>query len=294
MKKIIFSGGGVKGFVYIGIIQQLQNKKYSFDEFHGCSIGSFFLLMYLLNISPKEMLKYSKHICLNLKLGMTIKNFLSPPFAIFSNKILKDAIVFFLNQKGFSEQLDFSTLYNATKKSLFVYASDISCDNSSYNFSDNSCKKCFNLIDTPHFKVVDAILASCAIPGFFPGITTQGPESPNLYVDGFLAHNFPYIPIEDFSKDLDISFFCKWKTTSNYSNNIFSYFLKCLKSMKQNDTTGANIIILDNSIEKEIIECFKKTGKIHYKSVLKMIKCGLEFGFNLENIILNTPSNGNG
>ena len=71
IKNIIFSGGGLKGWAYIGTIQALDelDKIYSFrknlEQVIGVSIGSLFALFYVLNIKWNYLL--DTIIELNLK-----------------------------------------------------------------------------------------------------------------------------------------------------------------------------------------------------------------------------------
>lgn len=253
--KLVFSGGGIKGFVYIGIIQQLRNLKYTFNEYHGCSIGSVFALLYLLNVPTKEILHYSKWIAMNTTFKTNLKTFLHYPFHIFSNQFLKDALIHFLNFKGFSENVNFKQLFNATGVLFSVYATEL---------SENS-KKCFNYINTPSTLVVDAILGSCAIPGIFPAVLNC--------VDGFLAYNFPYI--NNTNTDT-ISFYLKWKENTTNSQTLFSYFIKCLKTTKHHTISDTIVVDLPNQIEKNIIQHFKKTGRISYQDILRLVQCGLK------------------
>jgi len=58
IKNIIFSGGGLKGWAYIGTIQALNEyvKLKDVEQIIGVSIGSVFGLFYLLGISHEYLL----------------------------------------------------------------------------------------------------------------------------------------------------------------------------------------------------------------------------------------------
>jgi len=260
MRKIIFSGGGLKGITYIGIIHQLNKMKYDFEEYHGCSIGSVFALLYLIQISPKDMLHYIKQLSQHTVFGVRFKQFLKEPHALFSNDFLRQALIYFLGKKGFSCQLTFKTLFQATGKSLHVYATDI---------QQQESKVCFNHMNTPEFFIVDAILGSCAIPGLLPGIKTDKA----FFVDGMLAYDFPYTA---FDASLDVSFYFQSQTTDSESDHLVSYFLKCIKSMKNNNYTNANKIVIDGDTVTKIANHFKKTGKLCFTQLLKLVYIGTQ------------------
>ena len=60
IKNIFFSGGGLKGWAYVGSIRALEEVKELINLEHviGTSIGSLFGLLYLLKIDWKDILDY--------------------------------------------------------------------------------------------------------------------------------------------------------------------------------------------------------------------------------------------
>ena len=60
IKNIIFSGGGLKGWAYIGTLQALEEYKNIFETEHiiGVSIGSIFGLFFLLGLKYDFILDF--------------------------------------------------------------------------------------------------------------------------------------------------------------------------------------------------------------------------------------------
>ena len=52
---IVFSGGGVRGLAYIGVIRAFQEAGISFDYVAGTSIGSFIAALYAADIPVEKM-----------------------------------------------------------------------------------------------------------------------------------------------------------------------------------------------------------------------------------------------
>jgi NTE family protein len=67
IKNIVFSGGGLKGWAYIGTIKALNEvvKLKDIEQIIGVSIGSVFGLFYLLGISYDFLLDFA--MTLNFK-----------------------------------------------------------------------------------------------------------------------------------------------------------------------------------------------------------------------------------
>ena len=184
IKNFVISGGGVKTFAVIGLLQKLQLD--SVVNYAGVSAGS--IITYLLSIgyTPTELETVATEIDLSNIMGdLSIDNILfKQSISCSSNmKIVLSTLTNYMTQV---DSFTFIQHYHLTKKKLNI---GVSClDTAEYVI--------FNKDNTPDVNIIDAIIASCAIPGIFP------PKKINnkYYCDGFIFNNFP---IELYNNDLD-------------------------------------------------------------------------------------------
>lgn len=203
---LIFSGGGIRGLTFIGIIKKLQEliklRKHlelqdNFDStlckiplidiksICSVSAGSLISLMYLIGYTYIDMLTIvlSKNF-VDLK-DIKIIDFLSKYGLDTGDKIISWLKELMLN-KNVNENITMIELYNKTNVKLQIMATNL-----------NRYKlKNFNHEDTPDVKVLDAIRMSISIPLVFVPKEYQG----EIYVDGCLMNNYP---IEMFDNNLE-------------------------------------------------------------------------------------------
>ena len=155
---LVLSGGGTKGVAHAGVIQFLDEKKIEIDVLSCCSAGSIVGCLHVMGKSPTEILLFFKsvyffnwkHFAFNkpgLISSVIFRNYLTP--------IFKDMTIGDLPKEV---KIVATELVSGTQK---VFDKD--------------------------FKVVDAIIASCSIPG----ITTPFVFQKELYSDGGVLNNFP-------------------------------------------------------------------------------------------------------
>jgi predicted acylesterase/phospholipase RssA len=196
--RIVLSGGGIRGLSYVGVFLELEKRKLlkHVKEILGVSCGAFFGFAYSIGYTPKEMLEFVENF--NFSLVQNIEpdiafDFLSQ-FGIDDKTQLKKLLFSLLKNKGFHIYSTFQDLYNKTKFTLRCYASNLNrCtfDEFSYEL-------------TPNVVVVEALLASMCIPGYFlPCIINN-----HMYVDGALINNFPIdlVPIKDLKDTFGFTF----------------------------------------------------------------------------------------
>jgi NTE family protein len=161
---LVLSGGGTKGIAHAGALKFLKEKNIDIDILSCCSAGSIVGSLHAVGKSPEEILDFFqsvyffnwKHFAFNqpgLVSSVIFKNYLSP---IFKDKKLGD--------------LD---------KEIKIVATELV----------SGTQKIFD----ENFKVVDAVIASCSIPG----ITTPYILGDEMYCDGGVLNNFPADIIRD-------------------------------------------------------------------------------------------------
>ncbi len=155
---LVLSGGGTKGIAHAGVLKFLREKNIEIDILSCCSAGSIVGCLYAIGKTPGEILEFFKsvyffnwkHFAFNqpgLVSSVIFRNYLNP---IFGEMKLGD-----LNKEV---KIVATELIKGTEK---VFDHD--------------------------FRVVDAIIASCSIPG----ITTPYIINDEMYCDGGVLNNFP-------------------------------------------------------------------------------------------------------
>jgi NTE family protein len=175
LKNIIFSGGGFKGWSYIGTIKAL-NEQVPFKEIEhviGVSIGSMFGLYYVLQIDYKLIINYFLNLDLKILVDIDLDSIITNQSIVQGNVCKKIT----MEHMGMYKDITFIELYNLTKVKFTVCATNITKVEIEY----------FNYISTPNVKVVDAIMASISVPFLFPAYKIND----DYYYDGGICNNCP-------------------------------------------------------------------------------------------------------
>lgn len=180
IKNLVLSGGGVKGYAYVGVIKALEeyNIITNLKSIAGTSIGAVFAFLIILKYSFKEL----KELSTNLSLDKI-------------NNISTDNIFDFFNSKGIDDGHNSERIikillkaktnkYDITFKELYEY-NEITLNINSYRLNDHK-DIIFNHLDNPNFSVIKAIRMSISIPFFYTPIKYQN----FTYVDGGVKNNF--------------------------------------------------------------------------------------------------------
>lgn len=155
---LVLSGGGTKGIAHAGVLKFLSETNIQIDILACCSAGSIVGCLYAIGKKPEEILEFFnsvyffnwKHFTFNqpgLVSSVIFRNYLKP---VFGDLKLKD--------------LD---------KDIKIVATELV----------SGTQKIFD----PEFEIVDAIIASCSIPG----ITTPYIIKDEMFCDGGVLNNFP-------------------------------------------------------------------------------------------------------
>lgn len=241
---LVLSGGGALGIAHLGVIEDLEKKGVSPKEIVGTSMGAIIGACYAIGLNSKEiealLNKFSKinswfsytHSTTSLIDTKKVKNILTSVFGI---RMMAD-----------------------TKIPLKLIATDLKDGNST----------AFEFID--EILIVDAILASMAVPGIFKEILIND----RYYVDGFLSSNLgvEYARYDDilavdvlgkasYNHELPTGFF---KTAK-----MINMFEKSMKLIIYNQTKDKidrmkdkNIILLEPKTEKYKSFNFSKVSEI--------------------------------
>lgn len=183
IKNVIFSGGGLKGWAYIGTLQALDEliPRNNLEHIIGVSIGSIFGLFYLLDIKWDILLDFIMEINFKEVVDINIDDVLINQ-SILAGKIFADTIKQIIATK-IDPDITFKQLNSYSKIKYTINAINITKSKLEY----------FNYELTPDIKIIDAIRASSAIPLLFPPIYLNG----SYYYDGGICNNCPFELVDE-------------------------------------------------------------------------------------------------
>ena len=188
---LIFSGASSKGIGYIGVLYALLKQDF-FDikkikNIIGCSSGSIFGFMLLLNFSPTMMYELLKNTDL-----INLSNFNSDEFFIDNGIFNNNSICLFLKTclriKYHLNDISFKDLYEKTNIKFIIKVYNLSFHKEEY----------FSYKNKPNMSIIDAIQMTTCIPILFKPIKYNN----DYYLDGGIINNIPHIKKDKYKKYL--------------------------------------------------------------------------------------------
>ncbi len=178
-KNIVFSGGGVLGYYYLGFLEYLEKNNYPLEQFKnivGTSIGSFFAVGMALNYTSSE---FKKHV-INVLDYDRLKSFdlfnMMENFAVDNAKKFEHYIKSMIREKVGRKDITFNQLYNLYGKNLIIVSTCLETQEIVYFSKDNY----------PTMKIWKAVRMSMGVPFLFKPFVYNNKH----YVDGALKMNF--------------------------------------------------------------------------------------------------------
>jgi predicted acylesterase/phospholipase RssA len=234
IKNIVFSGGGVKGYAYTGILKTLDSlflKKHKnlyqqVTSVSGTSVGSMFALYFTLGVRGNQLLKEVKHTNIfELTHHMNIQNLMENyglcPSAYFK-RIVYDVLERYVG-KG---DITFQELYDLTQKTFICCVTNLTTGEPEYHSHQT----------VPSYRVFESVAASMSVPLLFSPCIING----QCFVDGGLQDNCPFrmFPIEETM----ILYLDGWKRSTDMSSfeNYVVFFAHSL--WKSIDRTNFRLI----------------------------------------------------
>jgi NTE family protein len=238
LKNIVFSGGGLKGWAYIGTIQALNEliKIKEIEQIVGVSIGSVFGLFYLLGISSDYLLEFIMNLNFKELIDINIDHILVNQSLINGNNycnLIKEII-----STKIDPDITFLDLYKHSKILYTVNALNI----------NNSTLEYFNYIKTPDIKVIDAIIASSSLPFLFPAYKIKD----NYYYDGGLCNNCPVNIVDELGT---IAFDLSSTDTGSLNFKLLDLIMSLINISNKACSNNSDVIfqILDSRFKNELI-----------------------------------------
>jgi len=268
---ICMSGGGVKGFAFIGALDYLNKKKIinidNIKNWVGTSIGSIIAYAVVCGFSINEMENFIIEFDFTkTNPDISIDNiFIS--HGISDGKRAEFILRSFIQHKFNIDDITFLELYKLTQKNLLIIGT---------NFT-HAREEVFSHNTTPDMSVVTAVRISMSIPVFFTPVLYNN----CYYVDGSITNNFP---INHCDKYTTIGLYIRNNndTCNNEITSIVSIIIGCMNiisdTINHKDINMCdNIVQIDNYKHEFInfdftIETKMKLLKLGHTYAKKFIK----------------------
>lgn len=186
----VFAGGGVKGFAYIGAMEELERAGISFRRVAGTSAGAIVAAFIAAGINSNEMKSYLAELNQELlrdehklvqKLPLLKWLRLYKKLGLYKGVLLERWLAHKLAQKGIF------TFADLEPGILRIVASDLT--NGEIVVLPDDLGK-YGL-DADNFSVAHAIRMSCSLPFFYEPVCLNCNGKKALIVDGGVLSNFP-------------------------------------------------------------------------------------------------------
>lgn len=275
-KNLIFSGGGVKGYIFLGVFKYLEENdlRKNVNSIAGASIGSLFALCFVLDYTFDDLYKIFTKIDLMENIdaftGDIFSKFMTK-YGIESGENLIRIAKIFIKYKTDNEDITLKQLYDFSGVELKI---STSCVN------DMDCI-IFDHKNYPDTKVVDVLRMSVSIPFFFEPVLFNE----KYYVDGGLTNNYPIEIYKDEMKEtLGFLISTKNRKFDEKIENLEQYILCILKSTlnyidycklkeyKKNtivlhdDTSMLNLTLSKEDKDKMVELGYRKTSEFFKKN----------------------------
>ena len=185
IQNLVFSGGGVRGYSYVGVLKELVWRGVRLERLRGCggtSMGALLALLVVCGWQAADLETELLDVQLHTKLSIGLST-LYYKFGLDDGITLRSYLQE-LVRRTYTGTLTFRELAAHTQKRLLMVGTDLNT-NSEVVFSAEA---------TPDMNVIDACYMSMTVPSLFAPLMHNG----HLIVDGGIKNNFPlkYFPPE--------------------------------------------------------------------------------------------------
>jgi len=241
IKNLVFSGGGVKGYSYIGCLKALEELNILKDikAISSTSIGSLFSILFIIGYNSNELEQLFSNIDFSILQNIEILNFKKNYGFDNGDNIIKFLKVLF-NEKNIDFNITFKELFEKTKIKFIITGTNISKQKIIY----------FNYETYPEMKVLTALRISMSIPIVYEFVKFQD----DIYVDGGLLDDYPIDYFRNESSNTvgflmyDYSDTLKIEKLDEYLYSFLFCLLKKVNKLKKKIYKKNTILIKQNKV----------------------------------------------
>ena len=262
IKKLILSGGFLKGYSFIGCIKYLMenNIHNQINTIIGSSVGSFMGLLLVLDYKLEELDNLVNIFDFNKYINMTTENIMNftENFGLDNGEKFTQAIKNFIYKKTNNYYITFKQLYDINKKIFVVSGTNLIKRKTEY----------FSHITTPDMPLWIAIRISTSFPISYNLVEYNG----NKYIDGAASSHCSIEFIEEYMKEpIDDTLCISISKLSSFDN-------------KQDEKE--NIIIKNNDEYTFYNYIMDMCGSLRYRDIIRLKK----YSYNLLEINIHFNS----
>ena len=185
---IVLSGGGVKGFAHVGLLVAMEEEGLNPSTIAGASAGALIGALYATGIPAKNILAKFDQVNLFNPLIISVR---------------KPGLLNLKKFRSYFEAEFPEDNFSNLQRKLIITTTNMETGNAVYHKEG---------------KLIDKILASCAVPGVFSPISIDG----ELHMDGGIADNYPLDALMNSGLPTIGQFVCYVgdRTTKQLSNSV--------------------------------------------------------------------------
>lgn len=283
-KNLIISGGGLKGFYFLGSLKYLfDNNLLDIKKILGVSIGAVISYLLIIGYDINFLIILFNKINIDKYIPeINIDNILDEYYFLDNSKFDK-IIIFLTKKKNINTSITLLELYQKTNIDFIIGSSNIS----NYIYEYISYK------NYPDLEILTALKMSYSIPLLFKPVLYNN----QYYVDGALLNNFPIKYFKnDIKNTIGISLFPKKENITDLSSflkNMMKSFTasKYINQYPENTiliNTTENFSILDLVNTYKVAQIREQMVNIGYKQTKLFFNNKYNF---IKNIVLDIVNN---
>ena len=244
---LVLSGGGAKGFAYVGLLKVLEEVDMPIDYIGGSSIGAIIAGMYSIGYSPDII----EQLIREQDWDKVISDEQERKYLSYEEKLFSDKYIFSIpiQDSSFSLSKSVSSSFNIDLLLNRLFAPSVGIE----QFEDLPIP--FLCIGTDLLtgediildsgNVARAIRASMAIPGYFTPIHYQG----HYLVDGGVVNNYPALQIKEKGMDIIIGGDVQAGLKTSEELNSATAILNQIISFNRTDANTKGLELTDHLIK---------------------------------------------
>jgi predicted acylesterase/phospholipase RssA len=261
IKKLILSGGGIKGIAIASALETLDNEIKLFStvkEIIGSSIGAYIAFFICIGVSLRKIRIVFENIRLDQFQEFDMKMFISK-FGFDEGSKMMNFVKAIIQTQGIDPKITFRQLKKISKYRLIITASNIS----------RSAPKYFSAKETPDFPILTALRISGGYPFAFTPVEIDG----ELFSDGAIISPIASSIITKKEKKKTLAILCSRPTDEIKIESIYQYILgviycivdslteQLVKQLKYKVVIQSSIPSMKFNITEEECALLEKTGE---------------------------------